>query len=163
MPYLWFPATFAAAIAGFAGLLSAGVPLAVATYTPIAAAALAVVALELTFPERLDWRPRRGDVAADAAFMACVQVLLPRVLAATAVLALAAWTHEHAPSPWWPHAWPLGVQRFGAGQRTVTYVGVPALGGNTWPLFWQSRPSRVAPFVDPEALHSVLAPGAVVP
>jgi sterol desaturase/sphingolipid hydroxylase (fatty acid hydroxylase superfamily) len=110
MPYLWFPATFAAAIAGFAGLLSAGVPLAVATYTPIAAAALAVVALELTFPERLDWRPRRGDVAADAAFMACVQVLLPRVLAATAVLALAAWTHEHAPSPWWPHAWPLGVQ-----------------------------------------------------
>ncbi|MBW5482577.1 hypothetical protein [Streptomyces bambusae] len=58
------------------------------------------------------------------------------------------------------YAWPLGVQRFGAGQRTVTYVGIPALGGNTWPLFWQSRPSRTAPFVDPEALHSVLAPEA---
>jgi sterol desaturase/sphingolipid hydroxylase (fatty acid hydroxylase superfamily) len=110
MPYVWFPAILAAAVAGFAAMLSAGVPLAVATYAPIAVAALAVVVLELAFPERLDWRPRRGDVAADAAFMGSVQILLPKVLAAAAVLALAAWTHEHAPSKWWPHAWPLGVQ-----------------------------------------------------
>ncbi|MCJ1678371.1 hypothetical protein MTF65_13630 [Streptomyces sp. APSN-46.1] len=61
------------------------------------------------------------------------------------------------------YAWPLGVQRFGAGQRTVAYVGVPALDGNTWPLLWQSRPSALAPFVDPEALHALLAPEAGVP
>src|SRR6267142_2185583 len=98
LPYLWYPLIFAAAIAGFAAMLSAGLPLAAATYAPIAAAALAVVVLELAFPERLDWRPRRAEVAADAAFMAFVQILLPRALAASVVLALAAWAHEHAPS-----------------------------------------------------------------
>ncbi len=110
LPYLWYPLIFAAAIAGFAAMLSAGLPLAAATYAPVAAAALAVVVLELAFPERLDWRPRRADVAADAAFMAFVQILLPRVLAASVVLGLAAWAHERAPSPWWPHDWPLGGQ-----------------------------------------------------
>ncbi|NUK04723.1 hypothetical protein HRW21_37805 [Streptomyces lunaelactis] len=55
------------------------------------------------------------------------------------------------------HAWPLGVQRFGiAGSRTVAYIGIPALGGNTWPLRWYSEPTPTAPFVDPKALHAAL-------
>src|SRR5205823_3969525 len=88
----------------------AGMPLALTTYLPILVAALAIVALELWFPERLEWRPRQADVAADAAFMAFVQILLPRLLAVVVVFAIAEWMHEHAPSPWWPHGWPLAVQ-----------------------------------------------------
>ena len=110
LPYLWYPLLFAGALAAFGAMLGAGVPLAAATYAPIAIAALLIVALELKFPERLDWRPKRADVAADAAFMAFVQVLVPRVLAVLAVFAIAAWMHEHARSRWWPHDWPLAGQ-----------------------------------------------------
>ncbi|MCP3817918.1 hypothetical protein NLX86_07155 [Streptomyces sp. A3M-1-3] len=46
------------------------------------------------------------------------------------------------------YAWPLGVQRFGGtGTRTVSYIGIPALEGNTWPLRWYSQPTPAAPFV----------------
>jgi sterol desaturase/sphingolipid hydroxylase (fatty acid hydroxylase superfamily) len=81
-----------------------------ATYAPVLAAAIAIVVLELRFPERAEWRPRRSDVASDAAFMAIVQIALPRILAVLAVFAVANWMHEHAPSPVWPHAWPLLAQ-----------------------------------------------------
>ncbi|MBA2945136.1 hypothetical protein [Streptomyces himalayensis] len=55
------------------------------------------------------------------------------------------------------HAWPLGVQRFGgAGCRTVTYIGIPALDGNTWPLRWYSEPTPTAPYVDPSRLRAAL-------
>ena len=51
------------------------------------------------------------------------------------------------------HNWPLGVQQFGGkGARTVTYIGIPALDGNTWPLRWYSEPTPVTPYVDPRAL-----------
>jgi len=50
--------------------------------------------------------------------------------------------------------WPPGLQLFGSSTRTVTYVGVPALDGNTWPLRWCSPPTRDAPFVDAARLHS---------
>lgn len=51
------------------------------------------------------------------------------------------------------HDWPLGVHRFGVTKfRTVTFVGVPALEGNTWPLRWWSRPTRETPYVAPELL-----------
>lgn len=53
------------------------------------------------------------------------------------------------------HNWPLGVQRFGGrGSRTVTYIGIPALDGNTWPLRWYSEPTPTAPYVD---THPLLA------
>jgi hypothetical protein len=49
--------------------------------------------------------------------------------------------------------WPLGVQRFGGkGMRSVTYIGIPALDGNTWPLRWYSEPTPDTPYVDPGAL-----------
>jgi hypothetical protein len=51
------------------------------------------------------------------------------------------------------HDWPLGVQRFGGkGARTVTYIGIPALDGNTWPLRWYSEPTPTAPYVDVQSL-----------
>ncbi|MEV0320830.1 hypothetical protein ACIBKX_23370 [Streptomyces sp. NPDC050658] len=49
------------------------------------------------------------------------------------------------------HTWPHGVQRFGT-RRTVTYIGIPALAGNTWPLRWYSEPTPTAPYVDPGRL-----------
>ncbi|WP_405616974.1 hypothetical protein [Streptomyces sp. NBC_00076] len=55
------------------------------------------------------------------------------------------------------HSRPLGVQRFGGrGDRTLTYVGIPALDGNTWPLRWCSEPTPSAPHVDPEVLLAAL-------
>ena len=110
LPYLWYPLLFAGALAAFGAMLAAGVPLVAATYAPIFVAALLIVGLEVAFPERLDWRPKLPDVAADAAFMAFVQIILPRALVALAALAIAAWTHQRAPSPGWPHAWPLAAQ-----------------------------------------------------
>ena len=55
------------------------------------------------------------------------------------------------------HNWPLGVQQFGGrGARTVTYIGIPALYGNTWPLRWYSEPTVTAPFVEAGRLGAVL-------
>ncbi|MFE9615984.1 hypothetical protein [Streptomyces sp. NPDC006384] len=58
--------------------------------------------------------------------------------------------------------WPLGVQRLGGGRgtRTVTYVGVPALEGNTWPLRWYSEPTPTAPYVCGRRLRTALGRGA---
>lgn len=110
LPYLWYPVFFAVAIAAFGGLLAAEVPLAVATYAPVAVVAVAIVVLELRYPERLDWRPRRSDVESDAVFMTVVQILLPRALAVLAVFAIAGWMHAHVASGFWPHHWPLAAQ-----------------------------------------------------
>ena len=110
LPYLWYPAFVGVAVIAFATMLAAGVSPAWSTYVPIAMVAVVILVLERWFPERLEWRPRWSDVRADAAFIAVVQVILPRALVALAVLAIAQWTHEHARSPWWPHAWPLAAQ-----------------------------------------------------
>jgi sterol desaturase/sphingolipid hydroxylase (fatty acid hydroxylase superfamily) len=109
-PYLWYPTLFAVAIAGFALLLERGAPLAAATYAPVFAVAVAILLLELRFPERADWRPTRADVAADAAFMAVVQIAVPRLLMLLAVFALADRAHAQWAASWWPHAWPLWAQ-----------------------------------------------------
>ncbi|MEV0119202.1 hypothetical protein AB0H77_39135 [Streptomyces sp. NPDC050844] len=58
------------------------------------------------------------------------------------------------------HRWPLGVQRFGT-PRTVTYIGIPALEGNTWPLCWYSEPTATAPYV--EVTQLLVALGLVSP
>ncbi|GGP72572.1 hypothetical protein [Streptomyces abikoensis] len=60
------------------------------------------------------------------------------------------------------YPWPMGVQWF-SGTRTIAYIGVPALTGNTWPLLWYSRPTRAAPFVDPKTLHNVMDPAGPIP
>ena len=58
LPYVWYPAFFAVAIAMFATMLNQGSHLLMALYIPIALVAIAIVGLELVFPARLDWKPR---------------------------------------------------------------------------------------------------------
>ncbi|MGW8062341.1 hypothetical protein ACVV2G_08700 [Streptomyces ziwulingensis] len=58
------------------------------------------------------------------------------------------------------HDWPLGVQRHGGGTRTVTYIGIPALEGNTWPLRWYSAPTTTAPYVCAPTLRAALGRAA---
>lgn len=48
--------------------------------------------------------------------------------------------------------WPPGVRALTRGDRSLAYVGVPALTGVTWPLGWRSVPSVGVPFVDGELL-----------
>lgn len=110
LPYVWYPAFLALAVATFFEMLSRGASPAAASYVPAIVAGLAILALELRFPERGDWRPKWADVRADAAFMALVMVALPRLLAILAVLALAQWRHDLGPIGPWPHDWPLAAQ-----------------------------------------------------
>ncbi|MDB5802155.1 MAG: hypothetical protein JWL63_3094 [Rhodocyclales bacterium] len=110
LPYLWYPLFMAAALVMFGTMLAAGWSPMLAAYTPITLTALAIVALELRLPERNDWRPRLPDIRADAAFMAFVQIAVPRLLAATLVLVLAAWRHGRTHDVLWPHHWPLALQ-----------------------------------------------------
>ena len=110
LPYLWYPAFVAGAIAAFAGMLGAGVSPALAAYPPIVLVGVAIIVLELRFPERLAWRPQLADVKADAAYMALVQVVLPRLLAPLGILAIASWMHTHVQNAGWPQHWPLAAQ-----------------------------------------------------
>lgn len=110
LPYVWYPVTLALAIMGFGLLLDAGAPIAVATYVPVFLTGVALLVLEHRFPERLLWRPRGADVRADAAFLALVQVALPRALVLVTVLLLSSWTHARTTAGIWPHGWPLAAQ-----------------------------------------------------
>ncbi|MDT0574229.1 hypothetical protein RM704_43425 [Streptomyces sp. DSM 3412] len=40
--------------------------------------------------------------------------------------------------------------------RRVTYVGVPALDGNTFPLRWYSEPTPRTAYVEPESLRTAV-------
>ena len=51
--------------------------------------------------------------------------------------------------------WPPGVRALTRGDRSLAYVGVPALTGVTWPLGWRSVPSRGVPYVMGELLWEV--------
>ncbi|MEU5701100.1 hypothetical protein [Streptomyces aurantiacus] len=53
--------------------------------------------------------------------------------------------------------WPAGVRALGRGARGWAYVGVPALGGLTWPLAWRSEPTAEVPFVEAGLLHEVVS------
>ena len=110
LPRLWYPMFLSAAAAAFFALLATGASALVAAYVPIIIAGLAIVVLELVFPENPEWRPRLADVKADAAFMALIQVAVPRVLAPAAAILLAVWVHETAQVGLWPHEWPLAAQ-----------------------------------------------------
>jgi len=109
LAWIWYPGLFAAAIAAFAAMQFAGWPLAAAVYIPISGVALSILLLERFAPARLDWRPRAQDVKADLAFIALVQVAVPRVLAPLAVMSIAYFTQDAQRGPW-PHHWPLAAQ-----------------------------------------------------
>jgi sterol desaturase/sphingolipid hydroxylase (fatty acid hydroxylase superfamily) len=110
LAYVWYPATLALAVLGFGLLLGAGAPIAVAIYLPVSLVGVMIFILERHSPEKLQWRPSAADVKADAAFLALVQVALPRALVVLTLLLLSAWAHDRAPSRLWPHALPLAAQ-----------------------------------------------------
>ena len=114
MSRVWYPAVLAISTAAFFVLLAAGASPLLAGYVPIIVAGITIVALEIYFPENIEWRPSLAHVKADTAFMAVIQVLMPRLLAPAAAILLAGWTHEQAKSAWWsqvwPHDWPLAAQ-----------------------------------------------------
>ncbi|MFI1227362.1 MULTISPECIES: hypothetical protein [unclassified Streptomyces] len=43
--------------------------------------------------------------------------------------------------------WPGGVTTFNGATGRISYVPVPALGGDTWPLMWRYRPTSAGRFV----------------
>ena len=134
LPYIWYPMFFAAAVATFGALLAAGYSPVTAAYPPIILTGLAILVLEYRFPERLDWRPQWKDVKADAAFMAVVQIFVPRALTAVALIAVADWKHDPAGDGIWPHHWPV------AGQVVTMVLAVDFL------RYWLHRASHsIAP------------------
>jgi sterol desaturase/sphingolipid hydroxylase (fatty acid hydroxylase superfamily) len=110
LAYLWYPVTLVLAIVAFSLLLALGVPTAAAAYLPVFMVGVTVLVLERRFPERLLWRPRAADVRSDVAFLALIQVALPRVFVLATVVLLSTWTHDRVPLHIWPHNWPLAAQ-----------------------------------------------------
>src|SRR5258708_9921381 len=97
-------------MAGFAWLLAIGARSAIEPSLPILVVGISILALEPRFPERVLWRPKTADVKADAAFLALVQVALPRILAVAAIFLIFTGTYKHANNSLWPHTWPLASQ-----------------------------------------------------
>lgn len=54
-------------------------------------------------------------------------------------------------------AWAPGVTRFNSVSGRVSYVPVPALSGETWPLFWYCPPADSRRFVHPAILRNAAA------
>ncbi|WP_260695351.1 MULTISPECIES: hypothetical protein [unclassified Streptomyces] len=54
------------------------------------------------------------------------------------------------------YRWPAGARALGRDAQGWAYVGVPALGGLTWPLEWRSEPTSEVPFVEVELLREVV-------
>ncbi|MGZ3238442.1 MAG: GH3 family domain-containing protein [Burkholderiaceae bacterium] len=110
LPYVWYPLFFACAVSAFGIMHAAGMPLLVAVYIPIVLVASGIIVLESKFSENPDWRPTWADIKEDVAFMAIVQVAMPRILALLSILAISGWLHKHASNQWWPHSWSLAAQ-----------------------------------------------------
>ncbi|MFF8831807.1 hypothetical protein [Streptomyces sp. NPDC015131] len=53
-------------------------------------------------------------------------------------------------------AWPRWAMPFNACHGTVSYLPVPALHGNTWPLAWRCPPPADGRFVHPALLRSTV-------
>lgn len=111
-PWLHYPSVMTGAFGLFAGLQFAGLSLALSTYLPIVAAALAILLLEIRFPYRLDWRPAGGEVKTDLLFMALVQLALPPLVSFLFVSLLIepARALDLPIAALWPHRWPVWTQ-----------------------------------------------------
>lgn len=106
-----WPAVVGGAVIAFAAADAAGASTALASYLPVAVAAVAIIALERFRPERVEWMPDRQAVGNDATFLVLVQMLLPTMLSFTAVLLLArSEALESRLASLWPHTWPLALQ-----------------------------------------------------
>ena len=101
--------------------------------------ALLVTGLECVIPYQRAWKPARSDIANDTLFMILVQVLLPRLLALLAVMALVDPLRNLHPATatLWPHRWSL------AAQVLLMLISAELLRywlhrlAHTWPLLWR--------------------------
>lgn len=99
-----FPAILGTVGALHATLVASGAAPWIAAWIPAASAAVAVASAELVSPARQKWRPTRHELGTDAAFMLCVQVLLPQALTLLAALKIADLLHRNGLTitEWWP-------------------------------------------------------------
>jgi sterol desaturase/sphingolipid hydroxylase (fatty acid hydroxylase superfamily)/L-alanine-DL-glutamate epimerase-like enolase superfamily enzyme len=108
--FIWYPLVLIAALGAYGVLLRHDAPPATAAYVPIFLAAVTIFGLEAVFPARAAWRAGKSAAKADAAYMAVVQLALPRVLLVLTTLGLAGWIHDRSRIGLWPHEQPLAVQ-----------------------------------------------------
>lgn len=84
----------------------------VAAYGPVIVGALAVAVLEWMYPYRKQWCADSQELAQDVLYMALIQAVLPKILAATATLCFAKIldTQQLVAEGWWPTHWPVPLQ-----------------------------------------------------
>lgn len=107
--YATYPLVLLGAIALFVASTGAGLPVTLGGYAAVAVGAVAIIVLERKRPYRRQWQPDPRTVGNDAVFLVLVQMLLPVVVSASAVLFLAAISRdlELSIQSWWPHRWPI--------------------------------------------------------
>ena len=107
-----YPVVILLGIAVYAGAGLLGLSVIVASYLAVLVGAGLITLHEIVLPYRLEWRPQRGDVRADAAFMLTIQVVLPLLLSLAATVAFAGWLREGdlTLAGLWPHSWPVFLQ-----------------------------------------------------
>ena len=99
----------ASAIVTHLQLQATGLSLVLSTYTPVLLAAVAISLLEIYFPHRDNWMPKRSEILNDSAFMLIIQVLLPQLLGYLAALFLIR-TSDTNLSSIWPSHLPNAIQ-----------------------------------------------------
>lgn len=134
-----YPAVILGAFILWQATVAAGLPVTVAAYVGVAAGAVAIIVLEQLRPYRRPWQPDRHAIVTDATFLVLVQMLLPVLLSASALFALAAVGRDWDATvrTWWPHDWPI------VAQVVVMLLVADALrywmhrAFHRWPSLWQ--------------------------
>lgn len=110
--YLAYPLLITNAIALYYLLLNQNINIQLATYLPVALAALTITILEFNYPHRKEWLPDGSEVKNDFIFISLIQVLLPKflsfLLAITALDFLT--THQIVIDSFWPSDWSITTQ-----------------------------------------------------
>ncbi len=107
-----YPGIMIAGFVLFVLLARADVPLTISSYLPAVLAAVLITLHEIMLPHREDWKPGRGEVVNDAAFLVAIQILLPYLLSLAAVLWLAGSVQSQGwgVTTLWPDHLPVAVQ-----------------------------------------------------
>ncbi len=110
--YAAYPALIIGGYALFVWLRETGSPLLFSAYLSAAVATVFILLHETFFPAREDWRPLGTEVANDGLFLALVQVTLPLLLRALALIAIVwiAATEDAPLAGIWPTDAPILVQ-----------------------------------------------------
>lgn len=107
LPWIVYPSVLALSFGLHFLLLRLQVSLLASTFLPIFVSLAFVLLLERYLPHRPDWRPTKEDVKTDIWFMVTVQLILAKLLAFLAVIALIEplRSYDFGISALWPHHW----------------------------------------------------------